>query len=682
MNVTENPLLNFTGLPQFDRWDPKWVAPALSFLLEQALKIRGSVLAQDPPTWEGLMVPLNQAHDELTRAWGQVSHLNAVQDTPVLREVYNDWLPKVTEYWVSLAQDHELYHRLQELYNNLPKTPENDLKIRVLELALRDFRLGGADLDASDKKRFAEIQAQQAAMGARFEQNLLDATDAFVYDVSDESLLAGLPPDVISACRQRAERAGVTGYRLNIQAPCYIPVMQYADHRPLRAHLYRAYATRASEWGPEGWDNGPVIEKLLALRAEESHLLGYQHYAALSLETKMASSVAAVQTFLDDLVKGVKSKAQEDWVRLQAYGITQGYETVEPWDVAWLSERLRQEQFSYSEQEVRSYFTMERVLHGLFLVIQRLYGLSVHEKDVPVWHPSVRFFELRDRQHQVIGAFYTDLFAREGKRGGAWMDEVMTRARFAETVRVPVAYLNANFSAPLGTEQATLTHDEVITLFHECGHGLHHLLTEIDEPSISGINGVEWDAVELPSQFMENFCWDESVINELSGHVETGRPIPQDLFAKMKKARHFQAGMQLIRQLEFSLFDWVLHASWPLQGKPLELLQKVREQVSVVIPPEWHRFPQGFAHIFAGGYAAGYYSYLWAEVLSADAFEAFEEHGIWNQNIGQKFRSEILAKGGSRDALDSFIAFRGREPSVNPLLRQRGLVTTTDDHPA
>lgn len=675
MTLSENPLLDFTGLPHFDRWDPKWVEPALSALIEQALKIRASVLIQDPPSWDGVMIPLNQIHDQLTRAWGQVAHLNAVQDTPELREVYNKWLPKVTEYWVSLAQDHELYHRFGQLHANIPKMPENGLKIRVLELALRDFRLGGADLDVLKQQRFAEIQAQQAAMSARFEQNLLDATDAFVYDVLDDSLLDGLPPDVISACQQRALRAGVPGYRLNIQAPCYIPVMQYAKHRPLRAQLYRAYATRASEWGPEDWDNGPVIEQLLALRTEESQLLGYPHYAALSLETKMASSAAAVQTFLEDLVKGVKSKAQEDWATLQDYARTQGYETVEPWDVAWLSECLRQERFSYSEQDVRSYFTMERVLHGLFLVIRRLYGLSAHEKTVATWHPSVRFFELKDSAHQVIGAFYMDLFAREGKRGGAWMDEVMTRARDAETVRVPVAYLNTNFSAPLGMEQATLTHDEVITLFHECGHGLHHLLTEIDEPSISGINGVEWDAVELPSQFMENFCWDEGVINELSGHAETGQPIPPDLFEKMKKARHFQAGMQLVRQLEFSLFDWTLHASWPLQENPLDLLQKLRERVSVVIPPEWHRFPHGFAHIFAGGYAAGYYSYLWAEVLSADVFEAFEEQGIWNQDIGRKFRSEILAKGGSRDALESFIAFRGRAPSVNPLLRQRGLVT-------
>ena len=676
MSLSENPLLHFSGLPQFDRWDPKWVAPALSYLLEQALKTRASVLSQDPPTWAGLMVPLNQVHDQLTRAWGQVSHLNAVQDTPELREVYNNWLPKVTEYWVSLAQDDALYHRFLRLHEDTPVIPENALKIRVLELALRDFRLGGADLDALNQKRFAEIQAELAFMSARFEQNLLDATDAFVYDVSDESLLDGLPSDVILACQQRAQRAGVIGFRLNIQAPCYIPVMQYANHRPLRAHLYRAYATRASEWGPKDWDNGPVIERLLALRAEESQLLGYPHYAALSLETKMASSVVTVHSFLEDLVQGVKPKAQEDWARLQVYAKTQGYEMVEPWDVAWLSERLRQEAFSYSEQEVKSYFTMEKVLHGLFLVIERLYGLSVHEKQVPTWHPSVRFFEIKDSHHQVIGAFYTDLFAREGKRGGAWMDEVMTRARFAETVRVPVAYLNANFSAPLGTEQATLTHDEVITLFHECGHGLHHLLTEIDEPSISGINGVEWDAVELPSQFMENFCWDEGVIKELSGHVETGQPIPQELFAKMKKARYFQAGMQLVRQLEFSLFDWALHASWPLQGKPLELLQTLRERVSVVIPPDWHRFPNGFSHIFAGGYAAGYYSYLWAEVLSADAFEAFEEQGIWNHKIGRKFRTEILAKGGSRDALESFVAFRGREPSVDPLLRQRGLLAT------
>ncbi len=672
-----NPLLDFSGLPQFSRIQPEDITPAIDQLLaeNQAILAQVSLQASDP-TWENFVQPLEDGNERLSRAWGQVAHLNSVVNTPELRAAYNSNLPRITNYWAGLAQNETLYQGYKNLYHSPAYTLLSTARQRIVENELRDFRLGGAELPAEQKQRFLQIQEDLAAAGARFEQNLLDTTNAFSYLVQDESQLLGLPEEVIAAARQLAETTGDAGWKLTLHAPCYIPVLQYAENRELRRVMYQHYATRASEQGNPEWDNTPLIKQILNLRAEEADLLGFNNFSELSLESKMAESPQAVLRFLRDLAAQAKPFALRDWEELQTYAREHlNWGPLEPWDVTWASEKLRIARYAFSDLEVKHYFPEPRVLEGLFRLIQQLYGLQVTPMEAPVWHPDVRFFALRNATGEIIGQFYLDLYARQGKRGGAWMDDAITRRRQVSGIQTPVAYLTCNFSHPLGDQPATFTHDEVITLFHECGHGLHHLLTQMEDLSVSGINGVEWDAVELPSQFMENYCWEWSVLSQMSAHVETGEPLPRSLFERLLASRHFQSGMQTVRQIEFALFDMQLHMEPPAATDPLALLQQIRAEVAVIHPPHWQRFPNGFSHIFAGGYAAGYYSYKWAEVLSADAYALFEECGILDPQTGERFRHEILARGGSRPALESFVAFRGRKPSLEALLRHHGMTS-------
>jgi oligopeptidase A len=670
-----NPLLDFSGLPRFAEIQPSHVGPAVDALILENGVILSQVLAHAAnPTWEHFVAPLEDANERLSRAWGQVSHLNAVVNTPELRDAYNANLPKVTQYWATLAQNEALFAG----YKALRALPEfealNPARRKIIENELRDFRLGGAELSTKDKARFLEIQEDLAATGAQFEQNLMDTTNAFGYLVADEASLRGLPEDVIQTARDAALKDQHGGWKLTLHAPSYGPVMQYAESRKLRQELYYSYATRASEFGKAEWDNTPLIRKLLQLRTEEARLLGFKSFADLSLEPKMAESPQAVLVFLKDLASRAKPYAERDWAELETFAReTLGMDKLEPWDVAFVSEKLRNQRYAFSDLEVKQYFPEEQVLRGLYWVIQQLYGLTVARVDAPTWHADAHFYDLRDRSGTLVGQFYLDLYARNGKRGGAWMDDAITRRRRGNAIQTPVAYLTCNFSAPVGGKPATFTHDEVITLFHEFGHGLHHLLTQIEDLPVSGINGVEWDAVELPSQFMENFCWEWEVLEGMTRHVDTGKPLPRPLFDRMLAARHFQSGMQTVRQIEFSLFDMQLHTGFPQEDNPLQLLERIRDEVAVIRPPAWHRFPNSFAHIFAGGYAAGYYSYKWAEVLSSDAYSLFEESGILNEETGARFRKEILAVGGSRPALDSFVAFRGRKPNIDALLRHSGM---------
>ncbi len=670
-----NPLLDFSGLPRFAEIQPSHVGPAVDTLIAENGTILSQVLAQaTAPTWEHFVAPLEDANERLSRAWGQVSHLNAVINTPELRDAYNANLPKITQYWATLAQNEALFAG----YKALRASPEfetlSPARRKIIENELRDFRLGGAELSPQDKARFLQIQEDLAATGAQFEQNLMDTTNAFGYLVADEASLRGLPEDVIQTARDAALKEQHGGWKLTLHAPSYGPVMQYAESRKLRQELYYSFATRASEFGKAEWDNTPLIRKLLQLRSEEARMLGFESFADLSLEPKMAESPQAVLDFLRDLASRAKPYAEQDWVELETFAReTLGMDRLEPWDVAFVSEKLRNQRYAFSDLEVKQYFPEDQVLRGLFRVIQQLYGLTVSRADAPIWHKDARFFDLRDRSGTLVGQFYLDLYARNGKRGGAWMDDAITRRRRGNAIQTPVAYLTCNFSAPVGGKPATFTHDEVITLFHEFGHGLHHLLTQVEDLPVSGINGVEWDAVELPSQFMENFCWEWEVLEGMTRHVDTDKPLPRPLFDRMLAARHFQSGMQTVRQIEFSLFDMQLHTGFPQEDNPLQLLERIRDEVAVLRPPAWHRFPNSFAHIFAGGYAAGYYSYKWAEVLSSDAYSLFEEKGVLDEETGAHFRKEILAVGGSRPALDSFVAFRGRKPNIDALLRHSGM---------
>ncbi len=673
--VHTNPLLDFSGLPHFDRIRPEHVEPAITSLIHEAETTLESIRKEaEAPDWDRFIAPLEDSNERLSRAWGQVTHLHAVVNTPELRAVYNAMLPRVAQYWARLGQDMTLFEGYRQLHASLAFAHYPPQRQRIITQALRDFRLSGAELPEAQKTRFLEIQETLAATGARFEQNLLDATLAFTYDTTDVAELDGLPPDVITLAAELAHQAGRSGWRLTLHAPCYLPIMQYATRRSLREHFYRCYTTRASEFGPPQWNNGPLIEQLLTLRSEEAHLLDFDHFGALSVESKMADSPAEVMRFLRDLAHRTQPYAQRDWETLTLFAREElGFQDLQPWDIAYVSEKLRTARYDYSEQQVRDYFPEDAVLSGLFRVIERLYGLRAIPATTSVWHETVRFFDLRDHDDRLIGQFYLDLYARDGKRGGAWMDDAITRRRKANNIQTPVTYLTCNFSAPSGGKPATFTHDEVITLFHEFGHGLHHLLTRMEDLPVSGIHGVEWDAVELPSQFMENFCWEWEVLKDMTRHVEHGTALPRELYDRMLAARHFQSGMQTVRQIEFALFDMMLHCAQADERDPLLLLERIRSEVAVVHPPVWHRFPHSFSHIFAGGYAAGYYSYKWAEVLSADAYALFEENGIFNPEIGEHFRNEVLAVGGSRPALDSFVAFRGRPPELEALLRHHGM---------
>jgi oligopeptidase A len=675
-----NPLLDFSGLPRFAEIKPEHVAPAIEQLLAENRALISRLLDDTAqPTWVGFVLPMEDANERLSRAWGPVGHLNAVMNNPELREVYNAMLPKITQYYAELGQNLALFDKFKALHNSAEFAGLSAARKKIIENELRDFRLGGAELPDVQKARYMQIQERLAELSSRFSDNLLDATNDFSLLIESEDELGGLPEDVLQAAQESAQAAGKSGWLFTLKAPSYMPVMQYADNRKLREKMYRAYGTRASEFGKPEWDNSKLMDEIIKLRGEEARLLGFANYGELSLESKMANSPQLVIDFVRELAERARPFAEKDLAELRESARNElGNSELQSWDVPYFSEKLREQRYAFSEQEVKQYFPEDAVLNGMFKLVETLYGLQIEQASAPVWHGDVRFFDIRNQQNQLVGQFYLDLYARNSKRGGAWMDDVITRRRTDSGIQTPVAYLNCNFSPPVGNKPALFTHDEVITLFHESGHGLHHLLTEVEDLGVSGINGVEWDAVELPSQFMENFCWEWEVVHGMTRHVDSKEKLPRELFDKMFAAKNFQSGLQTLRQIEFALFDMLMHSKFEAGGGKsiLQLLDEVRAEVAVLIPPTFQRFPHSFSHIFSSGYAAGYYSYKWAEVLSADAYSMFEENGVLNPDVGARFRSEILAMGGSRGAMQSFIAFRGREPSIDALLRHNGLLET------
>ncbi|MDE2617457.1 MAG: M3 family metallopeptidase [Burkholderiales bacterium] len=673
-----NPLLDASDLPPFDLIRPEHVAPAMDALLQASNAALERVTAADfPADWSAIARELDVATEKLGRAWGAISHLNSVADTPELRAAYNEALPRVTEFWTRLGADERLYAK----YKAIAPSSLNAEQRQAHQNALRNFVLGGADLRGAAKQRFSEIQERQAELSQKFSENTLDATDAWSYDASATEL-EGVPADVRQAARAAAKAEGKDGYKLTLKMPCYLPVMQFAKSSDLRHKLYRAYTTRASDQA-EGdgakFDNSALIREILALRQEEAQLLGYLNFGEVSVVPKMAESPEQVVRFLRDLAQKARPYAEQDVADLRAFARDElGISDPQPWDWPYISERLKEARYAFSEQEVKQYFTAPRVLAGLFKIIETLFEVSIRPDTAPVWHPAVVFYRIERGAH-LVGQFYLDQPARPGKRGGAWMDDVRSRWLRPDDglLQMPVAHLVCNFADSVGDKPPLLTHDDVITLFHEFGHGLHHLLTQVNERDVSGISGVEWDAVELPSQFMENFCWEWDVLKHMTAHVDTGEPLPRALYDKMIAAKNFQSGLQTLRQIEFALFDMLLHTEHDPQQDFMPLLDLVRAEVAVLQPPAWSRTAHTFSHIFAGGYAAGYYSYKWAEVLSADAYAAFEENpgpeGLPNVQTGRKYRQAILEAGGSRPAIESFKAFRGREPSLDALLRHQGM---------
>ena len=680
--MTPNALLDSSSLPRFDLITPGDVQPAITQLLgENRTLIEKLTSDSVPANWAEFAAPLADGIERLSRAWGIVSHLHSVNDVPEWREAYNNMLPEVSRFYAEIGQNLKLFGKYKAIRESQDFGALSPAQCKIVDNEVRDFRLSGAELPEDKKPRFQAIAEELASLSAKFSENLLDATNAFAEIVTDEAELAGLPDDVRQAAREAAEKDGKAGWKFTLLMPSYLPVMQYADNRRLRATMYRAFATRASEFGPTELNNAPVIQRILELRREEAQLLGYASHAEVSLVPKMAESVPQVLAFLRDLGAKAKPFAQKDIEELRLFAKENlAIETLEPWDVGYASEKLLQARYAFSEQEVKQYFTENKVLAGLFKVVSTLFGVRLRQDYAPAWDEDVRFFRIESPSGELLGQFYLDLYARDTKRGGAWMDDAISRRRVVSgdmsIIQKPVAYLNCNFPRPVGDKPATFTHNDVITLFHETGHGLHHLLTRAEELGVSGIHGVEWDAVELPSQFMENYCWEWPVLEQMTAHVDTGKALPRELFDKMLAARNFQSGMQTVRQIEFALFDMLLHSHFDPAGQQtvLELLDEVRREIAVIIPPAWHRFPNSFSHIFAGGYSAGYFSYKWAEVLSADCYAAFEEAGDpFDPTTGQRFLDEIIAVGGSRPALESFRAFRGREPQVDALLRHSGM---------
>jgi len=688
----DNPLLDFSDLPRFGEIRPEHVTPALDVLLaDAAAAVERAALPVTPASWADVVEPVERATEPLSRAWSVVGHLNAVADTPELRAVYGENLPRVTEFWSSVGQNLALYEKYKTLNASDEFAALSSERQKILSNALRDFRLSGAELPEDQKPHFAELQEKQAALSKAFSDHVLDATNAYAYvvEAGNEAALAGLPEDVLEAAKEAAERDGKTGYKFTLHFPSYFPVMQYSENRPMREAMYRAYVTRASELGPQygngkpEWDNTSVLAEQLKLRAEEAHMLGYNNFAEVSLAPKMAESPEQVMTFLEDLATRARPHAEQDWKELREFAANElSLSDLQPWDMTFAAERLRQKRYSFSENEVKQYFPEDAVFKGLFKVTETLFGVRIRRDEAAVWHPDVRFFRVENQDGGLVAQFYLDLYAREGKRGGAWMDDARGRHKHTHGgVQTPVAYLTCNFSAPVGGKPACFTHDEVITLFHEFGHGLHHMLTRVDELGVSGINGVEWDAVELPSQFMENFCWEWDVLSDMTSHVETAQPLPRELFDKMLAAKNFQSGLGTLRQIVFSMFDMQLHTGFDATGtkNATQLASEINERFHVVPQAPFSRWPNTFSHVFAGGYAAGYYSYKWAEVLSADAYAAFEEAAqsasgsVLDQATGMRYRKEILEVGGSRPAMESFKAFRGREPNIDALLRHNGM---------
>lgn len=675
MGGMSNPLLDFKDLPLFDQVRPEHVAPALDELLGQANHALAAVTGPDfPADWNAMAKVLDVATERLGRAWGVVGHLNAVADTPELRAAYNEALPRVTEFFTRLGADEKLYAK----YKAIDPSGLEPEQRQAHKNALRNFRLSGAELTGTAKERFAQIQERQAELSQKFSEHALDATDAFAYYAAEDEL-DGVPPDVVQAARAAAEAEGKSGHKLTLKMPSYLPVMQFGHNRTLRERLYRAYVTRASDQGDPRFDNTPLVREILALRQEEARLLGYANFAEVSVVPKMAESPEQVIRFLRDLAHRARPYAAKDVQDMRTFASQElGIEDPQAWDWSYIGEKLKEARYAFSEQEVKQYFTAPKVLAGLFKIVETLFEVEIRRDHAPAWNPAVEFYRI-ERGGALVGQFYLDPSARTGKRGGAWMDDVRARWLRPDTgqLQTPVAHLVCNFAEGVEGRPPLLTHDDVITLFHETGHGLHHMLTRVNERDVSGISGVEWDAVELPSQFMENFCWEWGVLKHMTAHVDTGEPLPRALFDKMIAARNFQSGLATLRQIEFALFDMLLHSQHDPEADFMPLLQQVRDEVAVLHPPAFNRMAHTFSHIFAGGYAAGYYSYKWAEVLSADAYAAFEEtadqEGLPSVKTGRKYREAILEAGGSRPAMESFKAFRGREPTLDALLRHQGM---------
>ncbi|WP_421170110.1 oligopeptidase A [Aeromonas dhakensis] len=676
-----NPLLTMDSLPPFSQIQPDQVQPAVTQAIADCKQKISDVLAQrEPHTWDSLIAPLEEVNDRLSRIWSPVSHLNSVLNSEALREAHDACLPLLSEFQTYVGQHEGLYQAYLALSESDDFPLLSAAQRKEIQNTLRDFRLSGIGLPAEAQQRYGEIQARLSELASRFSNNVLDATQGWSKLVTDEAELAGLPVSAQAAARQLAELKGKEGWLFTLDIPSYLPVMMYADNRALRAELYEAFTTRASDQGPNAgkWDNSAIMTELLTLRRELAQLLGFANYAELSLATKMADKPEQVVNFLTDLARRSLSQGKAELEEIRAFASEQhGQSELAAWDIPYYAEKLKQHKFSISDEQLRPYFPASKVVKGLFEVVKRVFGMKVRERlGIDTWHPDVRFYDIFDAEDELRGSFYLDLYAREHKQGGAWMDVCLGRRyRQDGSLQKPVAYLTCNFNGPVDGKPALFTHNEVVTLFHEFGHGIHHMLTRIDVAGVAGINGVAWDAVELPSQFLENWCWESEALAFISGHHETGEPLPADLLEKMLTARNFQAAMQMLRQLEFALFDFRLHQEFdPANADQIPaLLDEVRREVAVMTPPAFNRFQHSFSHIFAGGYAAGYYSYKWAEVLSADAFSRFEEEGIFNPVTGHSFLKNILEKGGSKEPMELFRAFRGREPQVDALLRHSGI---------
>jgi len=678
----ENPLLSMTGLPPFSKIKPEHVEPAVDALIASNRQLVEQLIHDvSKPGWENFIQPIEEADDRLNRAWAPVGHMNSVVNSDELRKAYNACLPKLSDYATEMGQNENLYQAYHVIRHNETEyaslTPAQQ---KVIDNTLRDFHLSGFDLPPEQKQRFKEIQQRLSQLQTRFEENVLDATQAWTLHIMNETQLAGLPDSARAMGAQAAQQKQKDGWLFTLDFPSYYAVMTYADDRGMRHAMYQAYVTRASDQGPNAgeFDNTVVMEEILSLRHESARLLGFKNFAERSLAKKMAQTPQQVLDFLHELASHSHKVGERDLRELQDFAREyHDVQQLEAWDVSYYSEKLREHTYAISQEQLKPYFPETRVVPGMFEVVRRLYGVEIREKSgVDTWHPDVRFYEIYDTQGQLRGQFYLDLYARANKRGGAWMDDCIGRNRFHDgSIAIPVAFLTCNLSPPIGDQPALFTHDEVTTLFHEFGHGLHHMLTRVDYIGVSGINGVAWDAVELPSQFMENWCWEKQALDLITGHYQTGEPLPQALYDKMLAAKNFQSGLFMLRQLEFALFDFRLHAEYdPARGARVqEILDEVRREVAVLVPPSFNRFQHSFAHIFAGGYAAGYYSYKWAEVLSADAFAKFEERGIFDPSTGREFLENILEQGGSREPMELFVAFRGREPSIEALLRHSGI---------
>ena len=672
-----NPLLNRDTLPSFSKIKHDHITSAVDTIItENKQAINQIELNSADPSWENFVVPLEIIDEKLSRVWSQIGHLNSVVNSEELRKEYNKNLGKISLYYSELAQNLKIFTGFKNLTLKKNYSKLSVIQKKIVKDELVGFKLGGIDLSTKKQNTFKEIKSTLSKLSAKFEENLLDSVNAFNLHITSKDILSGLPTNILKSAQLKANENKKKGWLFTLDFPTYIPLMQYADNRQLRQDMYYAYATKASELSNKKLDNTSHINEILKLKLQLANILGFDDYASMSLTTKMAKSSDQIIQFLNNLARKAKPFATKDMHDLEEIGARYNINKIEAWDIAYLSEKIKIEKFNFSDLDIKNYFPKPKVLNGLFNLVRRLYGITITRAKTDVWHKDVEFYEIHNQRHKLIGQFYLDLYARKNKRGGAWMDEAISKFNFNGFESIPAAYLTCNFSSPSRGRPAYFTHDEVITLFHEFGHGLHHLLTDITHYSVAGIKSVEWDAVELPSQFMENFCWEWSVIKDMTEHIDTKKTMPKILFNKMIEAKNFQSGLQTLRQVEFALFDITLHSSYkPASGKFLAHLEKIRASIAIVKPPNWNRFPHSFSHIFAGGYAAGYYSYKWAEVLSADAYSLFEETGIFSKKIGNKFKNEILGRGGSRPAIKSFEAFRGRKPKIDALLKHSGLTS-------